>query len=127
MGGGRNEGSAARDRAAARLARARWAESLAAEWYRRDGFSIVAMNWRCEGGELDVVVRRGSLLVICEVKARATAAFGTPLEAMSETKQHRVRRAAMRFVREHGLGACTVRFDVASVLGTDLEIIPDAF
>lgn len=114
-------------RAAARLARARWAESLAAEWYRRNGYSIVAMNWRCDNGELDVVARSGSLLVICEVKARATAAYGTPLEAMSETKQHRVRRTALRFMKEHGLGSCTVRFDVASVLGTNLEVLTDVF
>lgn len=127
MGGGRPERTAGTARAAARLARARWAEALAAEWYRRNGYSIVAMNWRCEGGELDVVARSGRLLVICEVKARATAAYGTPLEAMSETKQHRVRRAAMRFVKEHGLGGCAVRFDVASVLGTDLEVLTDAF
>lgn len=127
MGGTPKARSTSGTPAARRLARARWAEALAAEWYRRNGFSIEAMNWRCEGGELDVVARSGSLLVICEVKARATAAFGTPLEAMSETKQHRVRRAAMRFVREHGLGGCTLRFDVASVLGTDLEVLTDAF
>jgi putative endonuclease len=54
------------------------------------------------GGEIDVVARRGSLLVVCEVKARASAAWGSPWEAMTPLKQQRVRRAGHAFVR--GLG-----------------------
>lgn len=114
-------------RAAQRMARARWAESLVAAWYRRNGFEIVAMNWRGSGGELDVVARAGMLLVVCEVKARATAAFGTPLEAVTPLKQRRVRRTAASFVAEHGLAGVTLRFDVASVLGGRLEVLTDAF
>lgn len=98
-----------------------------AAWYRRNGFEIVAMNWRGSGGELDVVARAGMLLVVCEVKARATAAFGTPLEAVTPLKQRRVRRTTMSFVAEHGLAGVTLRFDVASVLGGRLEVLTDAF
>ena len=45
-------------------------------WYRRHGYEIVARNWRCPLGEVDLIVRRGRLLVVCEVKARRTDAFG---------------------------------------------------
>ena len=85
------------------------------------------MNWTMRGGELDVVARRGNVIVVCEVKARASNAYGTPLEAMTQVKQERVRRAGFAFVRqlnEHGL---RIRFDVATMLGTTLEIYEDAF
>lgn len=88
---------------------------------------MIARNWTVRGGELDVVARKGSLVVVCEVKARASDAFGTALEAMTPVKIARVRRAGFRFVaamREPGL---SVRFDVATMTGTRLEIIHDAF
>ena len=79
------------------------------------------------GGELDVVARRGRLVVICEVKARATDGWGTPWDAMTPLKQQRVRRAGAAFVRTTGLRNVTVRYDVAAVSGTRLEILDDAF
>lgn len=111
----------------ARLARARWAEELAATWYRREGFEILARNWTMHGGELDIVARRGRTVVICEVKARATDNFGTPLEAMNHTKQRRVRRAGFAYLSAHDISGVDVRFDVAAVSGTSLEMWPDAF
>ncbi|NDF72442.1 MAG: YraN family protein, partial [Actinobacteria bacterium] len=52
------------------MARAKWAEDLVAAWYVREGYDIVARNWRCTRGELDVVSWRDGVLVVCEVKAR---------------------------------------------------------
>ena len=85
------------------------------------------MNWTMRGGELDVVARRENLVVVCEVKARATNAFGSPLEAMTPVKQQRVRRAGYAFVRTLNESGIAIRFDVASVLGTTIEIFEDAF
>jgi putative endonuclease len=79
------------------------------------------------GGELDVVARRGNLIAICEVKARATNTFGSPLEAMTELKQQRVRRAGFAFVRSLEESGLHVRFDVAAVLGTQLEMYENIF
>jgi putative endonuclease len=88
----------------------------------------VARNWRCGEGEIDLIVARGPALVFCEVKARTTAAFGVPAEAVTPTKQARIRRLAARWLREEGPGRRTqVRFDVASLLGGQLEIIEGAF
>ena len=85
------------------------------------------MNWTMRGGELDVVARRGNLVVVCEVKARASNAFGSPLEAMTPLKQQRVRRAGYAFIRTLNESGITLRFDLASVLGTTFEIFEDAF
>ena len=85
------------------------------------------MNWTMRGGELDVVARRGNVVVVCEVKARASNAFGSPLEAMTPLKQQRVRRAGFAFVRTLSESGITLRFDIASMLGTTLEIFEDAF
>jgi putative endonuclease len=98
---------------------------------------IVARNWRCKRGELDVVVHKDGVLVVCEVKARASNAFGTPAEAVTPAKQLKVRRATADFrasMREANdplaslvNNAQKVRFDVASVLGTQLEMLEDIF
>jgi putative endonuclease len=106
-------------------------------WYEQHGYLIVARNWRCKRGELDVIAHKDRVLVVCEVKARASNAFGTPAEAVTLAKQLKVRRATADFrasMREsHDLLASlvnttrTVRFDVACVLGTQLEMLEDIF
>ena len=83
--------------AAARVARGKWAEDLVSRWYEQHGYVIVARNWRCKRGELDVVACKNGVLVVCEVKARASNAFGTPAEAVTPAKQLKVRRATADF------------------------------
>lgn len=123
--------------AAARVARGKWAEDLVSRWYEQNGYRIVARNWRCKRGELDVVACKDGVLVVCEVKARASNAFGTPAEAVTLAKQLKVRRATADFrtsLRESNdpllalvQNAQKVRFDVACVLGTQLEILENIF
>ena len=92
-------------------------EDLVARWYADAGYRVLDRNWRCREGELDVVVARGSVLVFCEVKTRRTTAFGIPAEAVTATKQRRLRTLAMRWLDEHPAArARTLRFDVAAVL-----------
>jgi len=102
-------------------------EELAAQWYRDAGFAVVAQNWRCDLGEIDLVCARGRLLVVCEVKARTSLVHGAPVEAVGRVKQHRLRRLAARYLAESGRRGVTVRFDVASVLAGRVEIVPNAF
>ncbi|HEY4409495.1 MAG TPA: YraN family protein [Acidimicrobiia bacterium] len=111
-------------------------EDLAAAWYTERGYTVLARNWRCREGELDLVAVRGRGVVFCEVKTRTGSGFGIPAEAVTREKQRRLRRLATRWLAE-GAGTETggfgdVRFDVASVtLGrdgtTDLEVIEAAF
>jgi putative endonuclease len=90
-------------------------ESAALQHYLARGFRLVARNWRCPAGEIDLIVQRGDVLVICEVKTRRGAALGGGYEAVTAVKQRKLRRLAERFLLEHRSRASSVRFDVASV------------
>jgi putative endonuclease len=106
-------------------------ERAAWEAYRRRGYRLVARNWRCPLGELDLVLGLGGTLVFCEVKARASSLMGAPYEAVTAHKQRKVRAVAEAFLAARGLGS-RYRFDVASVsLARDGEarvgVFEDAF
>src|SRR3990170_4125790 len=111
----------------ARLALGAAGEAAAAAWYVRRGYTVVARNWRCRDGELDLVVRRGRELVFVEVKARTTDRFGIPAEAVTLRKQRRLRALAARYLSDTGTRAGTLRFDVVAILAGDLEVIEAAF
>lgn len=112
-----------------RLGRA--GEDMAAGHLRRRGFEIVERNFRCAEGELDLVARKGNLLVFCEVKTRRADRWGEPSEAVGWEKQRRIRRLAAHWMRLREPGSVEVRFDVISIVarrGTaELTHIADAF
>jgi putative endonuclease len=102
-------------------------EDAAAAWYVANGYEVVARNWRCREGEIDLVVRRGRTFVFCEVKSRTSDAFGLPAEAVTRTKQTRLRHLAAKWLDESDVRAVGIRFDVASVLAGQLEVLQGAF
>ena len=73
-------------------------------------------NWRCEAGEIDLVLRDGHVLVICEVKTRTSIDYGAPLEAIDRRKVDRLRRLAARWLRVHDCHPEDVRIDMVGVL-----------
>jgi putative endonuclease len=99
--------------------------------YRRRGFEAIACNWRCDLGELDLVVERDGLLVFCEVKTRSGVSFGGGYEAVTWTKRRKLRQLAEAFLASNLVHHRDVRFDVASVWSArgsaDVEIFEDAF
>ena len=105
-----------------------YGERLAAKWYEAQGFTVLARQWKTAGGELDLVLVDCDTIVFCEVKVRTSDAFGSPLESVTHRKQQRVRTAAFSYLRmeEHPLRP-NVRFDVASVRGSKVEIYESAF
>jgi putative endonuclease len=109
------------------LERGRQGEELAAAWYAGHGYHMVARNWRCATGEVDLIVRRGELLVVCEVKARRTDAYGPPAAAVGRAKQQRLRRLAAEWLATSGVRGVEVRFDVVAVTGIEVEVIEGAF
>ncbi len=109
------------------LARGRWGEDRAAEHYRRLGCVILDRNWRSPTGELDLVVRDGTTVVFSEVKARRSADYGPASSAVTVAKQRRIRQLAVEWLRAHDVRARSIRFDVVSITGTQLELIDDAF
>jgi putative endonuclease len=100
---------------------------LAASWLMRlRGYRVVARNVRVAGREIDLVARRGELLVVCEVKARRHAGRGRPGEAVDERKQRRMRQAA-ELLAAADPGIRRVRFDVVTVDGLRIRHLPGAF
>jgi putative endonuclease len=104
-------------------------EERAVAWYLARGYEVVARNWRCREGELDVIVRQGATIAICEVKARSSLAYGHPAEAVTAAKQRRIRALAARWLAEANPGPrpAVVRFDVAAVLPRSVDVIEGAF
>ena len=103
-------------------------EQAVAAWYQARGYEVLARNWRCREGELDLVVRDGRRFVFCEVKTRTSDAFGAPVEAVTRTKQMRLRRVAARWLEDEApLHPREIRFDVASVLGGVIQVVEGAF
>lgn len=94
--------------------RGRLAERLAAWSCRLRGFRVIAERYRTPLGEIDLVLRRGSLLVVAEVKARGTV--DQALHALRPQQQARLARAAEIFLGDHPVhAACAVRFDLIAV------------
>jgi putative endonuclease len=108
-------------------ARGRFGENEATRWYLHHGYEVVARNWRCEHGEIDLIVARSGVVVFSEVKARASAEFGGPQGAVDWRKQRRLRRLAAVWLELHRPGAAAVRFDVVAVVGARVEVIEGAF
>jgi putative endonuclease len=107
-------------------------EDAATDGYRRRGYRIVARNWRCRLGELDLVAERRGVLVFCEVKSRSGgAALGGGYEAVTWRKQAKLRALAEAFLHATGSRPQAIRFDVASVVvragRSTVEVFEDAF
>jgi putative endonuclease len=104
------------------------AERRALWHYRVRGFRILETNAWIAGYELDVVARRGRLVVFCEVKAKSTRELGDPAEMVNEEKQRRVRVAAEAWLAVRPeLNGCEVRFDVVALGEDGLVRLADAF
>ena len=89
--------------------------SRPATWRSR-GLVLLDRNWRCEVGEIDLVLRDGQVLVICEVKTRTSTDYGAPLEAVDQAKADRLKRLAVRWLRAHDCHPEDVRIDMVGVL-----------
>ncbi|MEW5769296.1 MAG: YraN family protein [Pseudomonadota bacterium] len=102
------------------------AEQAAADYLAARGLRLVARNWRCRGGEIDLVMRDGATLVFVEVRARGSAAFGGAAASITAAKQARVVLAARHFLASQGLDS-PCRFDAVLIQGGRLEWLKGAF
>lgn len=90
-------------------------EELAVSHLEQAGYTILEKNWRCERGEIDVIVKDGKALVFVEVKTRKSNRFGSAAEAVDARKQARLRLLARHYIHETGTTAGAYRFDVVTV------------
>lgn len=112
-------------------------ERIACRHLRRQGLKILARNYRCARGELDVIAldpstERGGTIAFVEVKTRTSDRYTDPESAVNRAKRERIRRAAADYVARTGSGDYNLRFDVVSVLlrdgeKPDIRHIPNAF
>ena len=107
------------------------AEDLAARFLEKRGFSILTRNFRCRGGEIDLVCRDGKTLVFVEVRLRRNVTFGGAAASITLTKQRRIILAAQHYLATHAKADSDCRFDCMLLDGTDddnnIEWIRDAF
>ncbi len=107
-------------------------EELAARRMKKLGFAVVDRNWRCHAGEIDLVARKGPLLVFVEVKTRKSDRFGPPQNAVTARKKAKIEQLAGIYVKTKKLEDLKVRFDVIAIRwneggGSDMEHIEAAF
>ena len=108
-------------------------EEEACTYLKKQRWKIVARNFRVPEGEIDIISRRGKLMIFVEVKTRSSAVYGQPWEAVGHRKRKRLKTAAGIYIHEHSLqGDLEFRFDVISITLDDalkpkLEWIQDAF
>lgn len=102
--------------AQARQALGAYGEQVAARHLEELGLTLIERNWRCDEGEVDLVLRDGRTLVICEVKTRTSLVAGTPHEAITNDKLRRLKRLAERWASEHDVRPEGIRIDLVAVL-----------
>lgn len=90
-------------------------EELACRFLTGQGYRIIERNWRCERKEIDIIARKGNLIIFIEVKTRGSVRYGEPEEFISEQKQRYLIHAAESYLIENDIDLES-RFDVISVV-----------
>lgn len=111
--------------------RGAWAEDLACRHLRDQGLRLVARNYRCRHGEIDLVMQDRSCIAFIEVRLRSRTDFGSGAESVDTRKQKRLLASAEHYLQRHATLLADCRFDVVSVLRSgkthQLEWIRNAF
>lgn len=102
------------------------AEDAAAAYLARQGLRLVARNWRCRGGEIDLVMRDGAALVFVEVRERKDARYGGAGASITASKQARLLHAARLYLAGQGQPP-PCRFDAVLIEAGRLTWLKDAF
>lgn len=103
-------------------------EERAAEYLQGLGYRILERNFRCRLGEIDLIAEEGGVLVFLEVKYRKNDRYGTPAEAVTPAKQRTICRVADYYrMSRHIPESRSCRFDVAAILGEQVQVYKDAF
>lgn len=94
----------------------RYGEGLACDYLQAQGYTIVVRNYRLKNGELDIIARRGDLLICVEVKTRKSLSYGYGLESINWKKQQRIRKLAEYYYASLNNPNLKVRIDVVDIV-----------
>jgi putative endonuclease len=102
------------------------------QFLQRQGYRITQQNYRCRGGEVDIIAWDGPTLVFIEVKTKGQMAFGAPQAMVDGQKQKKIVHVAMVYVQQHQMQDVNIRFDVVAITrlpGVPPEVthVPGAF
>ncbi len=102
------------------------AETQARRYLEKQGMKLLTSNYRCNCGEIDLIMQHNQVLVFIEVRCRADSRFGSAAETVDHRKQRKIIKAAQFYLQQHRHEvAC--RFDVVALTSGKLSWIPDAF
>ena len=102
-------------------------EATAFYYLKENGYKIIKTNFVCKIGEIDIIAEKDNMLCFIEVKARNTAKFGLPREAVTYAKQRKIKMIASYFLQKTKMFDKICRFDVIEILGDKIEHIQNAF
>ena len=106
-------------------------ESVAVAQLKKNGYQILERNYRTKMGEIDIIARDGDVIVFVEVKARQTTGYGNPKHAVTWTKQQKIARTALTYLKSTNQMDQKARFDVVAIQpagnGPSVEIVKNAF
>lgn len=103
-------------------------ENKAVEYLNKAGYRIIERNFYCKQGEIDIIAEDREYLVFIEVKYRRDTNKGYPVDAVNYIKKNRIIKTAKYYMYKNHIGDNqSVRFDVLSILGDNVELIKDAF
>ena len=102
-------------------------EDEAVNYLKKLNYKIIEQNFKLLPiGEIDIIAKDKKTFVFVEVKYRKTKEFGTPAEFVTKSKQKKVIKTALCYIKQNKIKADT-RFDVVSICGTEIEHIKNAF
>ncbi|QCW51317.1 YraN family protein [Nocardioides dongxiaopingii] len=93
-----------------------YGERVAERYLVEQGMVTLDANWRCREGEIDLVLREGPVLVVCEVKTRTSLVNGSPHEAITDVKRERLQRLGVRWAEARGVRPAQIRVDLVAVM-----------
>ncbi|WCC79202.1 YraN family protein [Cutibacterium equinum] len=109
-------GAALRGRRGARPAFGAWGEDVAAQYVESLGWTVLARNWACEVGEIDLIAQDGRTIIFVEVKTRSGTGFGNPLESITTTKIRKLHELALAWLVDQHEVVGSVRIDAIGVM-----------
>ena len=102
-------------------------EIQAQNFLKKNKYKILATNYACALGEIDIIAQQKDVIVFVEVKTRSSNEFGRPCEAVTPYKQNKIRTVASYYLMLKGWSERNVRFDVIEVLDDEINQIENAF